>query len=87
MSPANASMAMLFSFFVAVIITPWLLYRVARQRLAHEPGTDGGAHSIGAMGRFYLRVARPLLTARRRAWIFLVLVAGATAAACVLFVT
>ena len=32
--PANASMAMLFSFFVAVTITPWLLLKVARQRFA-----------------------------------------------------
>ena len=30
--PANASMAMLFSFFVAVVITPWLLMRIARRR-------------------------------------------------------
>ena len=30
--PANASMAMLFSFFVAVIVTPWLLLRLARKR-------------------------------------------------------
>ena len=29
--PANASMAMLFSFFVAVIVTPWLLLRFAAQ--------------------------------------------------------
>ena len=27
--PANASMAMLFSFFVAVTITPWLLLKIA----------------------------------------------------------
>ena len=33
--PANASMAMLFSFFVAVTITPWLL-------LAVRAGAQGG---------------------------------------------
>ena len=32
--PANASMAMLFSFFVAVIITPWLLYHISRRYFA-----------------------------------------------------
>src|SRR5262249_17520275 len=85
--PANASMAMLFSFFVAVIITPWLLYRIARRRFAAEAGGAGPAHSIGLMGRFYLRVARPLPSGGRRSRIFLVLVAGATAAACALFAT
>ncbi len=39
------------------------------------------------MGRFYLRIARPLLTGRRRAELFLLAVAGATAAVCVLFAT
>jgi multidrug efflux pump subunit AcrB len=84
--PANASTAMLFSFFVAVIITPWLLYHIARRRFENQSGDTGGPHAVGAMGRFYLRIARPLLTGRRRAQIFLVLVAGATAAACVLFI-
>ena len=52
--PANASMAMLFSFFVAVTITPWLLLRISRRhassinRRAQEHDRDGGA-----MGRFY----------------------------------
>ena len=43
--PANASMAMLFSFFVAVIITPWLLYRIAR------PAFEGGAAPARACRR------------------------------------
>jgi len=85
--PANASTAMLFSFLVAVIITPWLLYHIARRRFENQPGDTGGTHAVGAMGRFYLRIARPLLTGRRRAQILLVMVASATAAACVLFIT
>jgi multidrug efflux pump subunit AcrB len=84
--PANASMAMVFSFFVAVIITPWLLLHIARGRF--ETGGDGGGeHDIGAMGRFYRRIARPLLTGRRRAKLFLLAVAAATAAVCLLFAT
>ncbi|HUJ97573.1 MAG TPA: efflux RND transporter permease subunit [Stellaceae bacterium] len=84
--PANASMAMVFSFFVAVIITPWLLLHIARGRF--ETGGDGGGeHDIGAMGRFYRRIARPLLTGRRRAKVFLFAVAAATAAVCLLFAT
>jgi multidrug efflux pump subunit AcrB len=84
--PANASMAMVFSFFVAVIITPWLLLHIARGRF--ETGGDGGGeHDIGVMGRFYRRIARPLLTGRRRAKLFLLAVAAATAAVCLLFAT
>ncbi len=88
--PANASMAMVFSFFVAVTITPWLLYRIARRQfskptMAHGPTTSG--HEIGAMGRFYLRIARPLLTGRRRAKLFLLAVTVATVGVCFLFVT
>ena len=30
--PANASIAMLFSFFIAVTVTPWLLLRFTRKR-------------------------------------------------------
>ena len=87
--PANASMAMLFSFFVAVIITPWLLYKIARRRFEATPaaGTASAHDEIGAMGRFYLGIARPLLTGRRRAGLFLLAVAGATAAVCILFAT
>ena len=40
--PANASMAMLFSFFVAVTVTPWLLLRIARRRFeATKPQPAG----------------------------------------------
>ena len=35
--PANASIAMLFSFFVAVTVTPWLLLRLAPQNGAWPP--------------------------------------------------
>ena len=34
--PANASIAMLFSFFVAVTVTPWLLLRFAGRKAAGE---------------------------------------------------
>ncbi|MFI5011141.1 MAG: efflux RND transporter permease subunit [Hyphomicrobiales bacterium] len=86
--PANASMAMLFSFFVAVTVTPWLLLRIARRRFA-DPRlpSEPGAHEVGAMGRFYAFIARPLLKGRWRSKLFLVTVGGATIAACGLFAT
>jgi len=86
--PANASIAMLFSFFVAVTVTPWLLLRFARRRgAAVEAAHADGHHEIGAMGRFYARIARPLLKGRIRSKVFLIAVGAATLAACALFVT
>src|SRR5574337_391130 len=56
--PANASLAMLFSFFVAVTVTPWLLLRFARGKVAKGAAAGGGGHEIGAMGRFYTEAVR-----------------------------
>ena len=82
--PANASIAMLFSFFVAVTVTPWLLLRFAGRKAA---AIGGGHHGIGAMGRFYVAVAAPLLKGRLRSKVFLLVVGAATVAACALFYT
>ena len=87
--PANASMAMLFSFFVAVTITPWLLMKVAQGRFAKAGGTEGGHHhdEAGAMGRFYARMATPLLVDRNKSKKFLIYVGLATLASLMLFAT
>tara|TARA_R110002074_G_scaffold105279_1_gene227440 strand:- start:598 stop:3837 length:3240 start_codon:yes stop_codon:yes gene_type:complete len=91
--PANASFAMIFSFFVAVIITPWLLFKIARKRFESEPREpeenviERAHHDAGALARIYIRIARPLLTGRKRSKWFLIIVGGATAAVCLLFVT
>lgn len=84
--PANASAAMVFSFFVAVTITPWLLYRMAgRKAERHEMGHDH--EHEGKLGAFYRRIARPLLTGRKRSKVFLAAVTAATVGVCVLFYT
>ena len=83
--PANASIAMLFSFFIAVTVTPWLLLRFAGRKAGATDG--GGHHGVGAMGRFYIAIARPLLKGRWRSKVFLLVVGAATVAACSLFVT
>ena len=85
--PANASIAMLFSFFVAVTVTPWLLLRFARGKFSKAGEASGGHHEIGAMGRFYAAIARPLLKGRWRSKLFLTVVGVATVAACALFYT
>ncbi len=82
--PANASIAMLFSFFIAVTVTPWLLLRFARSKTA---AATHGVHGVGAMGRFYAAIARPLLKGRVRSKVFLITVGAATLAACTLFYT
>jgi multidrug efflux pump subunit AcrB len=74
--PANASAAMLFSFFVAVIVTPWLMMKFGG-------GHAGGGHedaSGGRLGRIYVAAARPILAARWRSWTFLLVVGFATLA-------
>ncbi len=85
--PVNASAAMLFSFFIAMVVAPWLMLKLARGAapgaeppIEHRPGED-------RLGRLYRAVAVPVLKTRRRAAIFLVVVSAATIAACALFYT
>jgi multidrug efflux pump subunit AcrB len=84
--PANASAAMIFSFFVAVIVTPWLMLKFGKKSGGHghhgANGTPGGI-----LGRIYVFVARPILKSRTRAWLFLGAVGVATLASLVLFYT
>jgi multidrug efflux pump subunit AcrB len=82
--PANASAAMLFSFFVAVTLTPWLMTNFRRRSAVRNGRAD---RSFGLLGRFYVAVARPVLASRARAWIFLLLVGVATLASLSLFLT
>jgi len=85
--PANASLAMVFSFFVAMTITPWLLMKIAGRRF--EAGAVDGhdGHDPGAMGRFYVRIAMRLLHGREGSKRFLLYVGLATLAALGLFAT
>lgn len=89
--PANASMAMLFSFFVAVTITPWLLMKVVgikgRTKSAAHDYEHGHADDGGAMGALYRRVAQPLLNGRQNSKRFLIIVGVATFASLTLFAT
>ena len=83
--PANASAAMIFSFFVAMAIAPWLMLKLAPRESA---GTGHASHHDGgALGRLYRRVASPVLASRRSAWIFLLAVGAATILSLGLFAT
>ncbi|MBK5934374.1 multidrug efflux pump subunit AcrB [Rhodovulum imhoffii] len=70
--PANASAAMVFSFFVAVMITPWLMVRIAGRAPLHS--NDDG-HPGGRLGRFYARLVRPILARKSTSALFLLAVA------------
>ncbi len=83
--PVNASAAMLFSFFVAMVIAPWLMLRLHPEgRPVHE---HEAAHGEGILGRLYRRMANPVVRSRRSAWTFLIAVGVATLVVCVLFAT
>ncbi|MGP2493729.1 efflux RND transporter permease subunit [Mesorhizobium sp. PUT5] len=73
--PANASAAMLFSFFVAVMLTPWLMLKVGGAGHGAQDAAPGGL-----LGRLYVAVARPVLKTRARSWAFLLVVGIATLA-------
>lgn len=79
--PINASAAMLFSFFVAVIIAPWLMVRFARSALSpHSHDAHGGK-----LGALYGRVAQRIIRDSKSARNFLIAVGVATLVACSMF--
>jgi multidrug efflux pump subunit AcrB len=83
--PVNASAAMLFSFFVAMAVAPWMMLKLAPREAAAGHLHVEGAHGEGALGRLYRRVAAPVIRTRTRAWLFLIAIGVATIAACSLF--
>lgn len=70
--PANASAAMIFSFFVAVIITPWLMVKIA----GRTGGQGERGHHGGWLARAYAAVARPILATKGRSLGFLLVTAA-----------
>ncbi len=76
--PAVASTAMLFSYFVAVMLTPWLMVKLGAGHLAHGEGI---------LARLYRVLAGPIVRRRWASWTFLVVVAAATLGSFALFAT
>ncbi|MDQ2095018.1 efflux RND transporter permease subunit [Rhodalgimonas zhirmunskyi] len=78
--PAVASAAMIFSFFVAVIITPWLMLKFAggADMSAHGHDDEFGGHPGGPLGRAYAFFARPILKTKTRSLMFLLIIAAAS---------
>ncbi len=82
--PANASAAMLFSFFVAMVVAPWLMVRLAPKS---DVAAAHAVHTEGRLGRLYRRFATPIVSSKRAAWRFLLVVGGATLLSLALFAT
>ena len=83
--PANASAAMIFSFFIAVIVTPWLMLKIAGR---DKGGHAGQSHTQGGtVGRLYTLIARPLLASKTTSWIFLGVIGLLTLGSLALFYT
>ncbi|MFM2279430.1 MAG: hypothetical protein RLZZ444_1661, partial [Pseudomonadota bacterium] len=81
--PANASAAMIFSFFVAVIVTPYLMLKIAGNAPVHAHEEHHG----GRLGQMYAAVAEPILHTKTRSWIFLLVVGAMTLGSLTLFYT
>jgi multidrug efflux pump subunit AcrB len=79
--PANASAAMILSFFVAVMVTPWLMMKIARKRAEPRVHEHGGSFLAGV----YVAVAKPVLRSPKRSLMFLLSVGVATLATLMLF--
>ncbi|MBX4994618.1 multidrug efflux pump subunit AcrB [Rhizobium binae] len=82
--PANASAAMIFSFFIAVTVTPWLMLRTAGRGKGHSGQSQAQG---GVVGSIYRLAARPLLASKASSWIFLVVVGLLTLGSLALFYT
>lgn len=91
----NVPVTMAMSMLVAFTITPWLSYHMLKGRYRQGGGaaTEGSAHQDeedldalrkGRLWRFFYPLMAPMLSSRRRAWGFLLVIAALTVAACTL---
>ena len=76
--PIGASIAMMFSLLVALMITPWLAYRLLRYKVDEKQvGEESGNYKLENtfVYRFYDKSIRPLLESKMKRWVF---IAGVT---------
>jgi len=65
--PINASVAMLFSLLIALMITPWAAYKFLEQTHSyHGPQTEGKDITQTSLYKFYARIMAPFLLSRKR---------------------
>ncbi len=69
--PIGASIAMIFSLFVALMITPWLAYRL----LKHDDGKDDEKdYSLEKtlIYKIYDKTMRPMIENKTKRWVFII---------------
>lgn len=82
--PVNASIAMVISFVVAVTLAPWLM-RIFSARKGHVDHHADPAHD--KIGLVFRRFVTPIITTKKSARKFLIIVGIATLASMMLFAT
>ena len=67
--PIGASLAMIFSLIVALVITPWLAYKL----LPNDKHGKGKEYTLEntLIYRFYLKTMEPLLNSVKKRWVFI----------------
>lgn len=68
--PIGASVAMIFSLLVALLITPWLALRLMKDD-KHGDETHHYKLEDGAIYKFYAKILTPLMEDARKRWYFL----------------
>ncbi len=72
--PINASAGMVLSLAIALVVTPWLSYKLLKPHAAHANDAGHDAPAESRLYRFFSRTMRPFLSgdsaARRRFWLF-----------------
>lgn len=75
--PVGASLAMLFSLGVALIVTPWLAYKLLAGHGEHEVIEDQDAHMKSTrMYKLYVKLLKPLMESFKNRFIFGIVVVG-----------
>ncbi|KAA0253116.1 MAG: efflux RND transporter permease subunit [Acidobacteria bacterium] len=74
--PINASAAMLFSLFVAFVVSPWLTFKLFRKYAEEHAGkgrfeVDAETPQEDRLHRFYQRLFAPLLSSAPKRWALL----------------
>ncbi len=70
--PIGASLAMLFSLLVALIITPWLAYRFFRSE-ENKPASQRKAYKLEdtPIYKMYSATIKPLIASPKKRWVFI----------------
>ncbi|MCW3805942.1 efflux RND transporter permease subunit [Plebeiibacterium marinum] len=69
--PIGASIAMIFSLFVALMITPWLAYRLLKHDDENEDEKDYSLEKT-LIYKLYNKTMRPMIEDKLKRWVFII---------------